>query len=240
MSINRSPEDGVLEINLRSFGLKTVFVLMTVVAVALALWAIKLRTPLRNATVSWANCYRKDWDALTASRPHTQQGEIAVYNFKFPDPQELFADFSVQPKLVTLHLPNATEQKSDFWSSGVWDERQSDRPVDGGDVPSFLVQPGTHKAYDFRFSGTLNRSTISTRKFIDCDVSFIITDSPGNIVCDNSKYHLQFHGSAQRGLVVFAIPQDDDLMRLVIVDLDGDPSASGAAGNQNQTGADEQ
>jgi hypothetical protein len=222
MRIYRSPKDGVLEIEPLSFSLKWLFALVTIVACVLGYRAFILRTPLKDATIYWGNCYRSDWNALTASSANRQDVDVFADSFNLSDPQELFHKFSVRPVLADF---KAKDGQLNVFTFG---PREVGRPVDGGsEIPT---GPDTHINHWFSIGGSVERSTMGKRFFVDLDVLFATQTLQGKVISRELKRHLRYRGSAPGELIVFAIPVDDELMHLVIVDLNSSSESSQVKG----------
>jgi len=218
MRIYRSPKDGVVEIDVQSFGLKGLFAIVTLVACVIGFIVLRQRVPLREATIVHAVCFRSDWNSPTESIPQSQQGDYIAYNFDLDEPGKLFEKLSTKPvlwaKTKVAELIRIEDERT--WAGRIR-HRPADRPVDGLTDKSFEPNTVTDR---IMLGGSFERATHSRRYYLDFTVELLTQTPSGRQVLSHSSHRLKYRGSVNGELIVFAIPIEGELLHLVIVDLD--------------------
>jgi hypothetical protein len=201
------------------FRLKTLLVLVGLVAFALYLYRSWRLTPMQHGTISSAICAAEDWKALTKSLPHSQQGDFVLYCFDASDPKGVFQNFSVEPEIwATIDIAEYMSRDEDgisLGSTGHIRNRPADSPISGASGTALFPNPTLDV---ITVEGTFERSvTWPTVYKIKCEVYFGSGPSTGVTLTKSDT--LSYQGQPRGNLLVFSRPIDERLVRLLIIDL---------------------
>lgn len=210
MRVSRSPDDKVIEINLTSFGLKGLFGLITLVGCVLGFVLYRERIPLTNAVIYSAICAKSDWESLTKGATGDSHVEFKVFQFEARHPATLFESFRQKPQLWgEIAIDGST-----YTSTGR--RRLKDSPIEGA-----ASSPFDPNLVDDRvaISGLFERSKRLNRYYIDFHAGWATSPLRKGSPFIPMPHQLRFRGAIDGEILVFAQPSENELMRLLIIDL---------------------